>query len=40
MSTLRKTYIIDREGKIVKAYDKVNPDGHAAEILEFLKSIT
>jgi thioredoxin-dependent peroxiredoxin len=39
MGTLRKTYIIDREGRIAKAYDKVNPDGHAAEILEFLKGV-
>lgn len=37
MGTLRKTYIIDGGGRIVKIYDKVNPDGHAAEILEFLK---
>ncbi|VVB76766.1 Peroxiredoxin [uncultured archaeon] len=38
MGTLRKTYIVDRSGKIVKIYEKVRPDGHAQEIIEFLKS--
>jgi peroxiredoxin Q/BCP len=31
---LRKTYLIDREGNIVKVYDKVNPLTHAEEILK------
>ena len=35
--TLRKTYIIDPKGKIAKIYEKVNPDGHENEIIEFLK---
>ena len=36
--TLRKTYIIGRDGKIVKVYTKVKPVGHEKEILEFLSS--
>ncbi len=30
---LRVTYIIDEEGKILKAYEKVKPQDHAQEIL-------
>ncbi len=37
--TLRKTYIMDPTGKIVKIYDKVNPGKHAAEVIEFLRSV-
>ncbi len=32
--TLRKTYLIDKEGSVVKIYDKVNPLIHAQEILK------
>lgn len=32
--TLRKTYLIDKEGNIVKVYEKVSPLTHAAEILK------
>lgn len=31
---LRKTYLIDKEGNIVKVYEKVNPLTHVAEILK------
>lgn len=31
---LRKTYLIDKKGNIVKVYDKVNPLTHVAEILK------
>jgi len=31
---LRKTYLIDKEGNIIKVYDKVNPLTHAEEILK------
>lgn len=34
---LRSTYIIDEEGTIIKAYPKVKPDDHAAEVLEALR---
>ena len=35
---LRSTYIIDEEGTIIKAYPKVKPADHAAEVLEVLKT--
>ncbi len=36
MGTLRKTFIIDRNLKIAKIYEKVNPLGHDKEVLSFL----
>jgi len=36
---LRKTYIINKEGKIVKIFNKVKPEEHAKEIIEFLKRL-
>lgn len=36
---LRNTYVVDRHGKIVGAFEKVTPENHADEILEFLASI-
>lgn len=38
MGTLRKTYVIDKKGRIAKIYEKVKPEGHNQEVLEFLKS--
>lgn len=38
MGTIRKTYIIDKAGKIVKIYPKVKPDGHSKEVVEFLQN--
>lgn len=35
--TLRKTYIIGKDGKIEKIFDKVKPDSHDREIIAFLK---
>ncbi|MDE1768212.1 MAG: peroxiredoxin [Candidatus Micrarchaeota archaeon] len=37
--TLRKTYIIDKEGKIIKIFPKVNPIGHEKEVISYLKEI-
>jgi peroxiredoxin Q/BCP len=37
MGTLRKTYIIDKKGKVIKVYPKVSPAGHEDEIMGFLK---
>ncbi len=37
---LRKTYVIDATGKIIKIYDKVKPETHASEVIEYLKNIT
>lgn len=37
---LRKTYLIDKTGNIVKVYDKVNPLTHVAEILKDKENIS
>lgn len=39
MGVERTTYIIDPEGKIVKIFSKVNPEGHAAEVEAALKAL-
>ncbi|MEK7109695.1 MAG: peroxiredoxin [Patescibacteria group bacterium] len=39
VSALRKTYLIDKEGNIVKVYDKVNPLIHAEEILKDVNTL-
>lgn len=36
---LRKTYIINPEGDVIKTYEKVNPSTHASEILMDLESV-
>ena len=36
MGTVRTTFIIDEQGKIMKVMPKVNPDINAAEVLEIL----
>ncbi len=38
MGTLRKTFLIDENGKIVKIFDKVNVSEHADEVLEAFNS--
>jgi peroxiredoxin Q/BCP len=35
----RVTYIVDKEGKIAKVYDKVTPKGHAEEVLKDVKAL-
>jgi peroxiredoxin Q/BCP len=35
----RSTFIIDTKKNIVKEWRKVNVDGHAEEVLNFIKSI-
>ncbi|MBY0459882.1 MAG: peroxiredoxin [Gemmataceae bacterium] len=35
----RVTYIVDKEGKIVKVYDKVTPKGHAEDVLKEVKAL-
>jgi len=35
----RSTFVIDPEGKIVKVWENVKPEGHAREVLEFLQSV-
>ena len=34
----RTTFLIDEAGRIARVYDKVNPEGHAAEVLEAIGS--
>lgn len=34
----RMSYLIDEEGKILKVYEKVNPEKHADEVLEDIKT--
>jgi peroxiredoxin Q/BCP len=35
----RVTFLIDRKGRIAKAWDTVKPEAHAAEVLEALKAL-
>jgi peroxiredoxin Q/BCP len=37
---LRTTFLIGPDGKVVKVFEGVKPDGHSAEVLEALKSVT
>ena len=39
LGIIRSTFIIDPEGNIVKEYPKVNPTGHAQQIIEDLKKL-
>ena len=36
----RTSFLIDRQGKIVKIYENVRPAEHAEEVLEYLKKTT
>lgn len=38
-SVLRKTFIIDPSGQIVKAYDRVTPSGHGEQIADDLSQL-
>jgi len=35
----RSTWVIDKEGKIAKIYDKVDVTKHPKEVLEFVKTL-
>jgi peroxiredoxin Q/BCP len=35
----RVTFVVDKDGKIAKIYDKVTPKDHPAEVLEFVKTL-
>ena len=39
MGTVRSTFVIDTKGKIAKIWPKVKPDGHAEDVLEFVKGM-
>jgi thioredoxin-dependent peroxiredoxin len=38
MGVVRTTFVIGPEGKIAHIFENVKPDGHAEEVLEYLKS--
>ena len=38
MGVLRTTFLISQDGKILKVFENVKPDGHSTEILEALKA--
>ena len=35
----RTTFVIDAKGRIAKVFEKVKPEGHAAEVAEYLKGL-
>lgn len=35
----RITFVVDKEGKIAKIYDKVTPKDHPSEVLEYVKTL-
>jgi len=39
MGVARTTFIIDKNGKIAKVFEKVKPEGHNTEIITALKSL-
>ena len=39
MGNVRTTYLIDREGKVARRWDKVKVDGHAEAVLEALEGM-
>ena len=39
MGVARGTFIINKEGKIAKVFEKVTPQGHEVEILAALKEL-
>ncbi len=39
MGVARTTFLIDKQGRIAKIFEKVKAAGHAAEVLEALKTI-
>lgn len=39
MGIVRTTFVIDAEGKIVKVFEKVKPEGHDKEVSEALKAL-
>lgn len=40
LGTMRTSFLIDPKGKIVKVYEKVKPEIHAAEVIADLKALT
>lgn len=40
MGVDRKTFIVGKNGKILKIFEKVKPAEHTAEVIDFLKSLS
>jgi thioredoxin-dependent peroxiredoxin len=38
MGVARTTFVIDKEGRIAHVFEKVKPDGHEQEVLEWVKA--
>ena len=38
MGVARTTFVIGKDGRIEKIYEKVKPEGHAGEVLDFLSA--
>jgi len=36
----RKTFLLDKSGKIVRIFDSVKPEGHAAEVLSVIEALS
>jgi peroxiredoxin Q/BCP len=39
LGTARATFVIDAHGVVIKVWEKVKPEGHAEEVLAFLKTL-
>jgi thioredoxin-dependent peroxiredoxin len=39
MGTARRTFLIDPQGRIARTWEKVKPEGHAADVLDTLDSL-
>jgi peroxiredoxin Q/BCP len=39
MGIVRTTYLIGPDGKVARRWDKVNVEGHAAEVLAAIKEL-
>ncbi len=39
MGVARTTFVINKEGKIAKVFEKVKPEGHDKEVIETLKTL-
>ena len=40
LGIFRNTFVLDKNKKIIKVYEAVKPEGHAAEVLSFIKSFS
>jgi peroxiredoxin Q/BCP len=40
MGVARTTFVVNKEGKIAKIFEKVKPEGHNQEVMEVLKNLS